>query len=383
MTGPHPRLPVRGADVSMTEEVERLGGLYRDADGAPGDLFEILAGAGLDTVRLRLWVDPYDEQGRPYLGGTNDLATTVRLARRARDAGLDLLLDLHYSDFWTDPKKQAMPKAWRGMSGSRLTDQVHTYTVSVLDTLAAADVAPSMVQVGNEITNGLLWPEGRVVRFDDATRSFGPADPAADDRLAALLGAGTSAVRASTDARVALHLDFGGAGALYRGWFDRMTARDVDLDVIALSYYPFWHGSLAELADNLADISHRYGKDVLVAETAYAFTAEAPRGHHPIFSAELAEAGGYPPDVRGQSAFLADLAQVVADVPQDRGLGLVYWEPAWLPVAGTSWASPAGMAYGDDVAVGGNPWANLGLFDFSGTALESLRVLGGSSGRPS
>lgn len=375
------RVPVRGADVSMTHEVESLGGLYRDATGAKADLFALLSESGVNTARLRLWVDPFDEEGHPYLGGTNDLETTLALARRARDAGLDILLDLHYSDFWTDPKKQTTPKAWRDLAGAALEQTVHDYTAHVLDACAREDVRPAMVQVGNEITNGMLWPQGRTVRFDDAERRFEVMGldeaAAADDRLAGLLRAGAAAVREAGDAEVVLHLDFGGANGLYRGWFDRMVARDVDFDVIGLSYYPFWHGTLAELGANLDDISDRYGKDVLVVETAYGATTEAPSGHHPIFTEELARTGGYPASVGGQAAFLRDLYEAIDAVPGGRGRGVVYWEPAWLPVDGTSWASEAGMRYGDDVAPGGNPWANLGLFDFSGRVLPSLAALGG------
>lgn len=374
-TPPNPLPPVRGADVSMTEEVESLGGSYR-ADGRERDLFELLAEAGVNTVRLRAWIDPYDEDGEPYMGGTNDLEATVRLARRARRAGLDLLLDLHYSDFWTDPKKQPIPKSWRHLTGRALAEQVHDYTAEVLARLAAEGLRPRMVQVGNEITNGMLWPEGKTPRYDDRARCFGPDDEPAWDRLAELLKAGLAAVPSGVSS--VLHLDFGGANDLYRGWFDHVTDRGVDFDVIGLSYYPFWHGTLDDLAANMNDVSARYGKDVLVVETSYAWTEEAPAGHHSIFRPELAEIAGYPATVEGQSSFLRDLYATVAAVPGGRGLGAVYWEPAWLPVDGTTWASPAGMEYGDDVGAGGNTWANQALFDFDGNALPSLRVLGGA-----
>jgi arabinogalactan endo-1,4-beta-galactosidase len=389
MTMPqHPtrtRPTVHGADVSMTEEVESLGGVFRDASGRESDLFELLVDAGLDTIRLRTWVDPYDATGEPFRGGTNDVATTVRLARRAHEHGLAVLLDLHYSDFWTDPKKQATPTAWRGLDVEALAGRVAAHTADVLDALGRVGVEPALVQVGNEITNGMLWPVGRTPRFDDVRREFVRTTPAEDaaayDRLARLLSAGSAAVRSASDAEVLLHLDLGGANTLYRGWFDEITARDVDFDVVGLSYYPFWHGTLDELEANVDDVATRYGKDVLVVETAYGHTAEAPAGHHPIFGAELAAAGGYPASPAGQADFLTDLYAVMTGVPDGRGRGVVYWEPAWLPVDGTTWASPAGMAYGDDVAPGGNPWANLALFDFDGRALPSLRALGSALNR--
>ncbi|GAA2146699.1 glycoside hydrolase family 53 protein [Glycomyces algeriensis] len=374
--------PIRGADVSMTAEIEQLGAVFR-ADGTPHDLFELLAAQGVNWIRLRLWVDPRDETGAPYLGGTNDLATTVALARRAKAAGHAVLLDLHYSDFWTDPKKQSTPKAWRDLQGAALEARVHDWTSDVLAALEAAGAPPDMVQVGNEITNGMLWPEGRTPRFIDAERRFDGEDPAAFDRLTGLLAAGTAAVREAglangAGAQVMIHLDFGGANELYRGWFDQATARGLDFDVIGLSYYPYWHGTLQDLGANLNDLAGRYGKDLVVVETAYAWTGESPAGHHQVFKPELAEAGGYPASPEGQTAFLRDLYATVDAVPGGRGLGIVYWEPAWLPVDGTTWASRAGMEYGDDVVdETGSSWANQALFDFDGNALASLRALGG------
>jgi arabinogalactan endo-1,4-beta-galactosidase len=379
-------LPIRGADVSMTTEIEALGAVFR-AEGAERELFGLLAENDVNWIRLRLWVDPRDEDGSPYMGGTNDLETTIALARRARRAGQRILLDLHYSDFWTDPKKQSTPKSWRGLAGADLEARVHDWTAEVLAALAEADVSPDMVQVGNEITNGMLWPEGRTPKFDDAARRFeslGAAeDRAAYDRLAGLLGAGAAAVREAnaangTAARVMIHLDFGGANELYRGWFDELTARGLDFDVIGLSYYPYWHGTLEDLGANLNDLAARYGKDLVVVETAYAWTKEQPEGHHQVFNEQLAEGLRWEVSAQGQAAFLRDLYATVDAVPGGRGLGIVYWEPAWLPVDGTTWASRAGMEYGDDVVdEAGNSWANQALFDFDGNALASLRALGG------
>lgn len=374
-----PHHTIAGADISMLEEVEDFGGTFR-IDGKPADLFDILAANGTNTIRLRLWVNPYDDDGHPYLGGTNDLGTTIRLGRRATERGLDVMLDLHYSDFWTDPKKQAKPRAWRELSGGQLEAQVYSYTADVLTRLKAAGVEPRYVQVGNEITNGMLWPDGELPHYLSEERRFADADEhtrtAAFDRLAGLLRAGTEAVREHCPhSRVIMHLDFGGANDLYRGWFDEMSARKLDYDIIGLSYYPFWHGTLNDLGNNMNDIARRYSKDVLVVETAYAHRPDGAPGQFSIFSEDLAVTGGYPATIDGQSRFLTDLTAVVASVPDGRGLGIVYWEPAWLPVTGSSWASPAGMNYGNDVAEPGNPWANQALFDFEGNALASLKAL--------
>ncbi|OYC95635.1 glycoside hydrolase family 53 protein [Microbacterium sp. Yaish 1] len=374
-------LQIRGADVSMTAEVEALGGWFSDAAGAR-DLFRILADHGVNLARLRVWVDPTDAAGRPYQGGTNDLATTVRLAERARDAGLGLMIDLHYSDFWADPKKQSLPRSWQGLDLDGLCDAVAAHTTEVVTAVRANAGSPEWVQVGNETTNGMLWPLGRTPRYDLASRAFEavPADEAREqyDRLALLLRAGSSAVRAADNrSRIVLHLDAGGAADLYRRWFDEITARAVDFDAVGLSYYPLWHGSLADLSGNLHQLVERYEKDVIVVETAYAYRPDNPAGMS-MFDAS-SPAAVYPASVEGQTRYLDDLARVIRDVPGGRGLGVVYWEPAWLPVPGTSWASTAGMAYGNDVAEPGNGWANQTLFDERGCALASLNALGATA----
>ncbi|MCZ4066898.1 glycosyl hydrolase 53 family protein [Microbacterium sp. H37-C3] len=377
-------LPIRGADVSMTAEVEALGGSFSDAAGTR-DLFRILADHGVNLARLRVWVDPTDGAGRPYQGGTNDLATTLRLAERARAAGLDLMIDLHYSDFWADPKKQSLPRSWEGLDLDGVCDAVAAHTAEVITAVQSSAGSPEWVQVGNETTNGMLWPHGRTPRYDLESRAFEEVSPdeASEqyDRLARLLQAGSSAVRAAdSGSRIIFHLDAGGAADLYRRWFDEITMRGIDFDAVGLSYYPLWHGSLDDLRDNLHQLIERYEKDVIVVETAYAYRLDNPGGTS-MFDAS-SPAAIYPASVDGQARYLDDLAGVMRGVPAGRGLGIVYWEPAWLPVPGTSWASVAGMDYGNDVAEPGNGWANQTLFDERGRVLASLSALGATSGRP-
>lgn len=378
---------IRGADASMTEELEALGAVFRHRDGRADDLFRIMAAEGATLSRLRLWVDPYEggpddgtsggAAGRaPFLGGTNDLERTLRLARRSRAAGLDVMLDLHYSDFWTDPKKQQLPRAWAGMDEDELVATVEDYTRTVLRRFADEGIDLAHVQVGNEITNGMLWPIGRTPRYDLETRRFDevPSDERARqyDALARLLAAGARAVRAEApNARIVLHLDAGGADDLYRVWFDEIIGRGVDVDVIGLSYYPLWHGTLDDLGLNLAALAERFDRDLCVVETAYAHRPDTADGAFAIFDAPAAAKVGYPASVDGQRRFLEDLRATIAQTPGGHGLGFVYWEPAWLPIPGTSWASRAGMEYGDDIAEGGNNWSNQALVDETGRALES------------
>ncbi|MNO32395.1 Arabinogalactan endo-1,4-beta-galactosidase precursor [compost metagenome] len=367
---------IKGVDVSILSEVESLGGEFF-LEQEKKDLFEILSLKDINTVRLRLWVNPYDEEGEPYMGGTNDLETTIELAKRAKLHGLQFMLNIHYSDFWTDPKKQYKPKSWQHLSGSQLEEEVYRYTTEVLQVCKGCDVLPDMVQIGNETTNGMLWPDGKTPAYLFEEKRFADTDAGewkeSYDRLAGLLNAGIRAAREADIPKIILHLDAGGSNVLYRTWFDEMSARDVDFDVIGLSFYPFWHGTLNELRCNLEDISARYNKEVLVVETAYGFTPDSLSGKD-IFTEELSNLAGYPASVDGQARFLEDLMTTVKQVPNQQGIGVVYWEPAWLPVQGTTWASLVGMKYGNDVAPLGNHWANQGLFDFKGNALESLNV---------
>ncbi|MEH3089023.1 MAG: glycosyl hydrolase 53 family protein [Microbacterium arborescens] len=358
---------VMGGDLGMFHEVESLGGRF-SRDGVPGDPIAIMADAGMNLARLRLWVDPYTVAGEPYGGGTNDLATTIATAQRAKAAGMDILLDFHLSDWWADPGTQTLPKAWRTLSYPQLVTTVRDYTNDVVDRMRAAGVLPDMVQMGNEIPGGILWDHGRV---GNGVSDF--------SQLAELLTAGIAGVEDALapgeDVEIVLHLDHGGDNALYRWWFDEITARGVPFDVIGLSYYPFWHGTMGELAVNLNDISSRYGKDVLIVETAYGWTLGDGDGLGNSFYTAEEAAGGYPASVAGQTAFLRDLRDIVRSVPGDRGRGLIWWEPGWLPVPGANWGTEAGKIDNDD-GVLSNPWDNQTLFDWTGDALATLDVFG-------
>ena len=361
---------LKGADVSTLAELESLGVKYRDR-GQEKDLLEILSSHGFNSIRLRLWNDPRSESGEGYGGGGNDLATTVGLARRTLARGMLLLLDFHYSDFWADPAKQFLPKAWRGFTDDALEEALYDFTRRSLLALCAAGAPPSAVQVGNEITNGLLWPNGKRPAFGTIAR---------------FVGAGIRAVRSvSRDIRVMVHLDNGGNNALYREWFDAYFREGGgDFDLMGLSYYPFWHGSLDDLGHNLNDMARRYGKDLVVVETSTGFTTE-----------DYPEREGLPPDRRrgmatkpelwgklkhpmtpeGQCHFLRDLAACIRRVEGGRGKGFFWWEPAWLPVKGSGSATEAGRRYTEEKGPGGNEWANQALFDYDGDALPALEVI--------
>lgn len=329
---------IKGMDISTLLEKETCGARYYD-NGVEQDLFAILKAYGTNSVRLRLWNDPYAPDGTPYGAGANDLNKVIVLAGRAKKYQIGYLLDLHYSDFWADPGKQTTPKAWQGMNEDELEAAVYRYTKEVMQTLKDKDLLPEMVQVGNELTNGLLWPSGRKPEFD---------------RIAKYLNAGIRAVREiQADIPIMIHLDNGGFNEMYVEWFDEFTKRAEPFDIIGLSYYPFWHGTMEDYRD-------REGKPLDQLKEM----ATKP---------ELVEKLDYPMTKEGQTSFMKDLMELIADIPG--GEGFYYWEPAWIPVPGCGWATEAALAYIGEKGPGGNEWANQALFDYDGNALPALAVI--------
>ena len=357
---------IKGVDLSTVEEVEKCGGRFFN-DGVEKDVFEMMKDYEVNYVRLRLWNDPYSEDGRPYGAGCNDLAVTKRLAKRALDAGMGFLLDYHYSDFWADPGKQTMPKAWRGLNVDELEQAVFDYTKDTLSELISEGLRPTMIQIGNELSNGLMWPFGKVPEYDNIAR---------------FVSAGIRAVKElDKDILIMIHLDNGGNNELYRRWFDNYIARGEDFDIIGLSYYPFWHGSLADLKNNMDDIAVRYNKRLVIAEVSMGFTMEDYAEYEKLDAKdrksmatrqELVDKLDHDMTKEGQCAFLRDFFKVVDDVPNGLGSGFFYWEPAWIPVPGSGWATEAALEYTGEQGPGGNEWANQALFDYDGNALPGL-----------
>ncbi len=358
---------IKGMDISSLKELEELGAKFFDK-GKEEDLLQILKDYGVNAVRLRLWNDPYSESGISYGAGGNDLQTTISLAKRVKDKGFGFLLDLHYSDCWADPGKQRIPKAWRGMDEGQMEQAVYDFTRDTLLALREAEVFPTMIQVGNELSNGLLWPFGKVPNYGGIAR---------------FVNSGIRAVRSvDQDLPVMIHLDNGGNNALYREWFDEFMRRGEDFEVIGLSYYPFWHGTLKDLEDNMRDIAVRYGKELIVAEVSMGHTMEdyqdyekLPAGERKGMATkpELAAKVEYPMTPKGQSGFMQDFMARISGI--DGASGFYYWEPAWLPVPGSGWASPEALTYMEEKGPGGNEWANQALFDYDGNALEALETI--------
>lgn len=360
---------IKGADVSSLLEVERCGGIFRDGD-TPEEAFSLLRRFGVNGIRLRLWNDPYDGHGADYGGGVCDLPTVLTLARRAKNAGMRWMLAPHFSDFWTDPGRQTLPKAWLGLDENGLEQAVYQYTKDILCACRAAGVMPDWVQVGNELSCGLLWPTGKYPNWETICR---------------YVSAGVRAVREEAPhARTVVHLDHGGRNALYREWFDHYFGLGGDCDIIGLSFYPSWHGKMADLAANLNDLSTRYGKNLIVVEAGTVFSQESyaayerlPEEHRKGTSAkpEMVKDIEYPMTRKGQTAYIQDLISVLRAVPEGRGKGFFWWEAAWLPVPGSGWAERPGWEYLGAEGPEGNEWANQTLFDYDGHALPALSAI--------
>jgi arabinogalactan endo-1,4-beta-galactosidase len=344
------RLSVLGADVSSLVKSEDLGGEYFDAGSAgrhhrPRSALEILQNHGLDSIRMRVWVNPAD--------GYHDRAEVAEMARRCDAKNLGLLVDLHYSDTWADPGHQSKPAAWAGYSTTELTQAVYNHTYAVCSSAKVHGRGPAMIQLGNELNSGMLWPDGHTW------------DPPNWDNLAGFLQAGYAAVKAcSPKTKVVLHLANGGDNGAFRWWFDNITSRGVKFDVIAASYYGYWHGSLGDLQWNLDDVSARYGKDVMVAETAYPFTLGDNDGWGNLIGLPAQLVAGYSATPQGQAANFRDVLSILRAVPNGRGLGAFYWDATWTAVEGNGW-DPTDPS-------SGNAWENQALFDFDGRALPAM-----------
>ena len=348
---------VRGVDLSGIPKNEEHGAEYFTADGSASvDPVEVFAEHGATLGRLRVWVDPADGYCTPE--------HTVAMARRIRDAGMGVLVDFHYSDEWTDPGAQHVPAAWSDLDADGLADALAEHTRATLTMLRDAGVEVAMVQVGNEINPGMLWPLGQTWDVDESDGVAG----AQWENLAQFLTAGSEAVHeVFPDAEVMLHLTniHDGIDGL-TWWFDEATSRGVPFDVIGLSYYPYWHGTLGDLQQAIAVLSARYTRDVLVVEAAYPFTLEDdPRVPYPnIVTDQTDLPAGYPATPRGQAAFFRAVQDVTVSARGGRGRGVVYWEPAWTAVDGAGWDLHDPSS--------GNAWENQAMFDHEGRLLPEV-----------
>lgn len=356
----------RGVDISTILAEEKAGAKYYTEAGVEEDVFKILADSGVNYIRVRVWNDPYDENKNGYGGGNCDADTAAEIGKRAAQYGMKLFVDFHYSDFWADPGKQFAPKAWEDLSSDKKAKEAYKFTYKTLKKIIKAGADVGMVQVGNETNNGMSGEK----QWSAITKIMASGSEAVRD----------IAKKYKTDIKVAVHFANPENSDNIRMLANKLFNYGLDYDVFALSYYPYWHGSLDNLKEVMSNIQSTYGKETLVAETSYMFTEEDGDGNANSVSAkDLCEQ--YGASVQSQAVAVRDVCAAVSEVG---GLGVFYWEPAWIPVdkstwstLGTGWATKYAAGYDPNDAgkyYGGCAWDNQAMFDFDGKALASLSV---------
>ncbi|PWV95916.1 arabinogalactan endo-1,4-beta-galactosidase [Paenibacillus cellulosilyticus] len=337
-----------GADISFLEEIEQAGGMFYEGDTAD-DCLEILKNNGVNSIRLRLWNNPEGE--------FCNLDHTLAMAKRIKEKGMHLLLCFHYSDEWADPKHQKKPKDWIDLDTDALKHALFDYTRSVVSALVSQGTKPDMVQIGNEITMGILWEDGCVtgeLRHSDEQWS----------KFTDFVRTGAQAVKSvDSEINVMVHVDQGGKNDVCRFVLDQFEKHNVQYDSIGLSFYPWWHGTLQDLEANLSDLALRYEKDIAIIEVAYPWNIENPLNDIIIVQKEEQLHTGYPATQEGQAAYIRNFIELIQRTPNNRCIGFHYWEPCWIP-------------FKEQWSVGHlNNWSNLTLFDYEGRSLPALAVI--------
>ena len=366
---------IKGMDISSIIAEEESGVVYYNENGEPQDVFQTLADAGINYIRVRVWNMPYDREGNGFGGGNNDVEKAAQIGKRAADYGMKLLVDFHYSDFWADPAKQTEPRDWNYLSTADKEQALYDYTKESLETIIAAGADVGMVQLGNETNNGMSGETGW-------------------DKIIPLMQKGSEAVRevsaqTGKDIQIAVHFTNINETEKIMEFPARFEEAGLDYDVFGVSYYPYWHGTMEDLTNIMKEISETYNKKVVVMETSYAYTLEEGDG----FSNSVSEVDlidGYAATVQSQANVVRDVMAATAAVGE-AGLGVFYWEGAWIPVGaadatansplwekyGSGWASSYSVKYDPDDAgiyYGGCSWENQAMFDFDGKPLASLNV---------
>ena len=368
---------IMGMDASSVYSLENAGVKFYDYDGTETDVFKVLAESGINTVRIRVWNDPFDAEGHGYGGGNNDINAALEMCKRVTKYGMGVMIDFHYSDFWADPGKQQVPKAWKDYTVDQKATAIEAYTKESLQLLKTNGVNVTIVQVGNETTNSVCGESNWANR-------------------AKLFNAGSRGVRAVyPDALVAIHFTNPERSGNYASFASQLNSNNVDYDVFASSWYPFWHGTLDNLTTVLGNVAKTYNKKVMVAETSYAYTLEDFDFHDNTVrqgTNSNSASYGYDFSVQGQADLVRDTINTIANT--QGGIGVCYWEGTWISVVqtgattkaecqalweqyGCGWASSYGGEYDPEDAgkwYGGSAVDNQAMFATNGSPLESLKV---------
>jgi len=333
---------INGVDISMLKQVEDNGGVFYE-NGIQIDPIQIFKDKGINTARIKIWHTP----SLNY----NNLESVLEIAYRANSVGLDLLLDFHYSDTWADPSSQTKPSAWVNLNFETLCDSVEQYSHHVITKLKNQNTLPKYVQIGNETDCGLLWPDGYVC---DESNNDSQWNKLRELFIHAIEGV-NRALGTQDTLKIISHVSSGG------DWFfNNLIVQGVDIDILSISYYPMWHGTLNNLNQNMNALSNEFQKPVLIAETAYPFTLQWNDYTNNILGLESQLLENYEASEEGQFSFLYDLIALVDE--HDYGLGICYWAPDWISTNQF-----------------GSPWENQALFDFNGELLDAISVFDNSN----
>ena len=326
---------IHGVDISMLKQVEDNGGYFYE-NGIQIDPIQIFKDKGVNTARIKIWHTPTLNY--------NNLESVLEIADRAKNAGLDLLLDFHYSDTWADPSSQTKPLAWENLTFDILCDSVQQYSHHVITKLKDQNTLPKYVQIGNETDCGLLWPDGYVCdefNNDSQWNKLGQLFAHAIDGI-------NDALDNQDTLEIISHVSSGG-----NWFFSNLVSQGIELDILSISYYPMWHGTFTDLIQNINDLGNELQKSVLIAETAYPFTLEWNDNTNNIVGLETQLLEDYEATENGQFLFLHDLITLVGE--NNFGLGICYWAPDWISTEQF-----------------GSPWENQALFDFDGELLDAI-----------
>ena len=333
---------INGVDISMLKQVEENGGLFY-VNGNQIDPIQIFKDKGINTARIKIWHTP----SLNY----NNLESVLEIAYRASSAGLDLILDFHYSDTWADPLNQAKPSAWEDLNFETLCDSIEQYSRYVITKLKNQNSLPKYVQIGNETDCGLLWPDGYVC---DESNNESQWNKLRELFVHAIEGV-YSALDNEDTIEIISHVSSGG-----NWFFNNLIEQGVNIDILSISYYPMWHGTLTDLSQNIDDLGIMFQKPVLVVETAYPFTLQWNDNTNNILGLENQLLEDYEASEEGQFLFLHDLISLVDE--NNYGLGICYWAPDWISTNQF-----------------GSPWENQALFDFDGELLDGISAFDNSN----
>ena len=333
---------INGVDISMLKQVEDNGGEFYE-NGNQIDPIQIFKDRGINTARIKIWHTP----SLNY----NNLESVLEIADRANSEGLDIMLDFHYSDTWADPSNQSKPSAWANLNFETLCDSVEQYSRHVITKLKDQNTLPKYVQIGNETDCGLLWPDGYVC---DESNNDSQWNKLRELFIHAIEGV-NSALDAQDTLEIISHVSSGG-----NWFFNNLIGEGVNIDILSISYYPMWHGTLTDLSQNMDELGNEFQKPVLIVETAYPFTLQWNDNTNNILGLENQLLEDYEASEEGQFSFLHDLITLVDE--NDHGLGICYWAPDWISTGQF-----------------GSPWENQALFDFNGELLDAISVFDNSN----